>query len=75
MKSDPHEAESDLSVPIKPVGSVEEGVMVDVGEAVAKPVCLSDQPKRMALGSAKGEFVVPDDFNDPLSKEIEDLFW
>lgn len=27
------------------------------------------------IGSAKGEFVVPDDFNDPLPKEIEDLFW
>jgi hypothetical protein len=27
------------------------------------------------LGSAKGEFTVPDDFNDPLPKEIEELFW
>jgi len=27
------------------------------------------------LGSVKGEFVVPDDFNDPLPREIEDLFW
>jgi len=27
------------------------------------------------LGSAKGEFTVPDDFNDPLPEEIEDLFW
>ena len=27
------------------------------------------------LGSAKGEFTVPDDFNDPLPKEIEDLLW
>ena len=27
------------------------------------------------LDSAKGEFVVPDDFNDPLPKEIEDLFY
>jgi hypothetical protein len=27
------------------------------------------------FGSAKGEFAVPDDFNDPLPKEIEDLFW
>jgi hypothetical protein len=27
------------------------------------------------LGSAKGEFTVPDDFNNPLPKEIEDLFW
>jgi hypothetical protein len=30
---------------------------------------------RRILGSAKGEFTVPDDFNDPLPKEIEDLFW
>ena len=27
------------------------------------------------LGSAKGDFTVPDDFNDPLTEEIEDLFW
>lgn len=27
------------------------------------------------LGSAREEFTVPDDFNDPLPKEIEDLFW
>jgi hypothetical protein len=28
-----------------------------------------------ARGSAKGKFTVPDDFNDPLPKEIDDLFW
>jgi len=27
------------------------------------------------LGTAKGNFIVPDDFNDPLPKEIEDLFY
>ena len=27
------------------------------------------------LGSAKGEFTVPGDFNDPLPKEIEDEFY
>ena len=27
------------------------------------------------LSSAKDEFTVPDDFNDPLPKEIEVLFW
>ena len=32
-------------------------------------------PAQFRLGSAKGEFTVPDDFNDPLPKEIEDLFW
>ena len=30
--------------------------------------------KGRILGSAKGQFTVPDDFNDPLPKEIEDLF-
>jgi hypothetical protein len=33
------------------------------------------QAKGRIFGSAEGEFVVPDDFNDPLPKEIEDLFW
>jgi len=30
---------------------------------------------KFRFGSAKGEFTAPDDFNDPLPKEIEDLFW
>ena len=34
-----------------------------------------EQNKKLPIGLAKGEFVVPDDFNDPLPKEIEDLFW
>jgi hypothetical protein len=38
-------------------------------------VAIASERPRFKLGSAKGEFVVPDDFNDPLPKEIEDLFW
>jgi len=39
-------------------------------------LCSHEIPcRRMILGSAKGEFTVPDGFNDPLPKEIEDLFW
>jgi hypothetical protein len=30
--------------------------------------------KSRPLGLAKGEFIVPDDFNDPLPDEILDLF-
>ena len=30
--------------------------------------------KQRPIGLAKGEFVVPDDFNDPLPDEILDLF-
>ena len=50
-------------------------VITKHGKPVAKLVRLDDQSKRRVLGSAKGEFRVPDDFNDPLPKDIEDLFW
>ena len=53
----------------------EEVIIAKAGKPVAKLVPLAKQPKRRALGSAKGEFTVPDDFNDPLPKQIEDLFW
>jgi prevent-host-death family protein len=56
----------------------EEVIITDKGEPVAKLVPMSTttkKRKRFKLGSAKGEFSVPDDFNDPLPKEIEDLFW
>lgn len=33
------------------------------------------RPRGFILGSAKGEFSVHDDFNDPLPKDLEDLFW
>jgi hypothetical protein len=45
-------------------------------EAPALPVIrLEVLPKGRILGSAKGKFAVPEDFNDPLPKWIEDLFW
>jgi hypothetical protein len=31
--------------------------------------------RKRRLGSAKGEFTVPDDFNDPLPEEIEGEFY
>src|SRR5579864_674408 len=35
---------------------------------------MSSKRKRM-LGTAKGEFTVPDDVNDPLPKDVEDEFY
>jgi prevent-host-death family protein len=56
----------------------EEVIITDKGEPVAKLVPMpttTKKRKKFKFGSAKGEFSVPDDFNDPLPKEIEDLFW
>jgi prevent-host-death family protein len=56
----------------------EEVVITDKGEPVAKLVPIpatTKKRRKFRFGSAKGEFTVPDDFNDPLPKEIEDLFW
>jgi prevent-host-death family protein len=59
--------------------AIGEGVVItDKGEPVAKLVPIpatAKKRRKRRLGSAKGEFTVPDDFNDPLPKEIEDLFW
>ena len=54
----------------------EEVIITDFGEPIAKLVPIrAAAKKRRILGSAKGEFTVPDDFNDPLPKDIEDEFY
>jgi antitoxin (DNA-binding transcriptional repressor) of toxin-antitoxin stability system len=42
---------------------------------VAKLVPVETRPKKRNLGSAKGQFTIPDDFNDPPPKELEDEFY
>jgi prevent-host-death family protein len=75
MEVNVHEAKTHLSRLLERVAMGEEIIIAKAGKPVAKLVPLDGQPKRRQLGSAKGDFTVPDDFNDPLSKEIEDLFW
>ncbi len=57
--------------------NAEDSVRCYFGEAKPLPaIRFVDAPTNVRwLGSAKGEFTVPDNFNDPLPKEIEDLFW
>jgi prevent-host-death family protein len=75
MEVNIHEAKTHLSRLLERVAMGEEIVIAKAGTPVAKLVPLSTRPKKRRLGSAKGEFVVPADFNDPLPKEIEDLFY
>jgi prevent-host-death family protein len=75
MEVNIHEAKTHLSKLLERVALGEEVIIAKAGKPVAKLVPVNTRPKRRLLGSAKGEFVVPDDFNDPLPKEIEDLFY
>jgi prevent-host-death family protein len=75
MEINIHEAKTHLSKLLERVAMGEEVIIAKAGRPVAKLVPIPSERPRFKLGSAMGEFVVPDDFNDPLPKEIEDLFW
>jgi prevent-host-death family protein len=75
MEVNIHEAKTHLSRLLERVAMGEEVIIAKAGTPVAKLVPIGAKPKKRLLGSAKGEFVVPDDFNDPLPKDIEDLFY
>ena len=75
MEVNIHEAKTHLSRLLERVALGEEVIIAKAGTPVARLVAIEPPVRKFKLGSAKGEFVVPDDFNDPLPKEIEDLFY
>ncbi len=78
MEVNVHEAKTHLSRLLERIAIGEDVVITVKGEPVAKLVPIPSMKKKRTkrqLGSAKGKFTVPDDFNAPLPKEIEDLFW
>lgn len=75
MEVNVHEAKTHLSRLLERVSAGEEVVIAKAGKPVAKLVAIKSAPSERVWGTAKGDFVVPDDFNDPLPKEIEDLFY
>ena len=75
MEVNIHEAKTHFSRLLERVAMGEEIVIAKAGTPVAKLVPLKSARPKFKFGSAKGEFVVPDDFNDPLPREIEHLFY
>jgi len=72
MEVNIHEAKTHLSRLLERVVLGEEIIIAKAGKPVAKLVPVH-QPKTRIFGSARGEFVVPDDFNES-DPEIEKLF-
>lgn len=66
---------AELSKLVDQLAPGEEVTLERSGTPVAKLVRLEQTHGRRSLGSARGEFVVPEDFDQPLPKEVEDTFY
>ena len=75
MEVNIHEAKTHLSRLLAKVVAGEEIVIAKAGKPIARLVPMPHAPRKRVLGTAKGDFIVPDDFDDPLPKEIEESFW
>ncbi len=75
MEFNVHEAKTHFSKLLAKVEAGEEVVIARAGKPVAKLVPVARKKIARRLGTAKGQFRVPDDFNEPLPKEIEDSFY
>ncbi len=53
----------------------EEIILARAGKPVARLAPIESKSRKRRLGTAAGEFQVPDDFNAPLAPEVEDTFW
>lgn len=74
MEVNIHEAKTHLSKLLERVARGEEVIIAKAGAPVAKLIPFEPQPKPRVFGSAKGEFTVPADFNEP-DPEVEKLFY
>jgi prevent-host-death family protein len=74
MEVNIHHAKIHLSKLLEKVALAEEVVIAKAGKPIAKLVPVLTSAQARMLGSAKGIFIVPKDFNAPLPKNIEDSF-
>jgi len=69
-----HSARTQLSKLIEAAERGEEIIIARAGKPVVKLVALQNQRPTRKAGSMKGLFEVPENFFDPLPKEILDAF-
>lgn len=65
-----HEAKTHLSRLLEQAMAGEEVIIMRSGRRLVRLTPVETAPVRRKLGTAKGDFVVPDDFNDPLPGEV-----
>jgi prevent-host-death family protein len=67
-----HEAKTHLSKLLEKVGEGHDVIIAKAGKPVARLVAIQDSSKPV-LGSERGKFVIPEDFDAP-DPELEALF-
>jgi prevent-host-death family protein len=75
MEINIHQAKTHLSRLLEKVALGEEVIIAKSGRPIAKLVPFEAGNYKRKLGTAKGDFIVPDDFDTPLPPEIEESFW
>jgi len=75
MEVNIHQAKTHLSRLLEQVLLGEEVVIAKAGRPIAKLVPVGTGLRPRVLGTAKEDFVVPADFNQPLPSDIESDFW
>ena len=74
MNVNVHEAKTHFSRLLERVQNGEEITIMRANVPVAKLIAIGNEGATRKLGWARGEFQVPDDFDDPLPADIEDGF-
>ncbi len=74
MVANVHEAKTHLSRLLDQAMAGEEVIIMRSGRQLVRLVPVDMAPQRRELGSARGEFTVPDDFDAPLPDEILEAF-
>ena len=69
-----HEAKTNLSRLLARVEAGEEIVISKAGQPIARLVPWQEQAENRKPGLDKGKLVIPEDFDDPLPKDILDSF-
>jgi prevent-host-death family protein len=70
-----HEAKTHLSRLLERVEQGEEITIMRANVPVAKLTAVDHTGTKRELGWARGEFKVPEDFDDPLPDDIEESFY
>jgi prevent-host-death family protein len=74
MEVNIHQAKTHFSKLLEQVAVGEEVIIARAGKPIAKLVPIKPQAAPRPLGTGKGDFLVPDDFNEPMPEFEKDFY-